>query len=359
MQTILHIGQAKTGTTALQTFLHENQAALLERGIFYPRLPFSRNNHHALLPAIFRSEHLAPFTIEQMGFSAEAARKNSLALWDALEVEVAERRPERLILSSEALFRAIDIEEADRLTRRLGDLSREADRRTASTTVVAFLRSPPSLFLALFQQKMRTRSIRQPLASPSPLRQIMAYERSFGTESLALRAFERAALPDGDVVSGFFEAAGLGPRPEGLNSGAELNPSMSAEAMTLLQELGPAERAQSRRESLVQKRMRRRILRIDGTLPGFRKPALHPWISDALVAGAIDYPELRDRYSVTFSDIDYGQIGRPVPETLREVWKVEDICAMDSDRLAEMRAQLAPTLLTRARRLVDAVTSRD
>lgn len=47
--TILHIGTEKTGTTALQTILFRNRAALLERGISYPT---GRLAHHQLVNCV-------------------------------------------------------------------------------------------------------------------------------------------------------------------------------------------------------------------------------------------------------------------------------------------------------------------
>lgn len=35
---ILHIGTPKTGTTAIQKFLYDNQTLLKEKGFFYPEI---------------------------------------------------------------------------------------------------------------------------------------------------------------------------------------------------------------------------------------------------------------------------------------------------------------------------------
>src|SRR3989344_5912389 len=68
MQFILHIGQSKTGTTALQRFLSANRAGLVRRGILYPdvqlggiRLNVLNHNPFAdSLAGEVRHPHLSP-----------------------------------------------------------------------------------------------------------------------------------------------------------------------------------------------------------------------------------------------------------------------------------------------------------
>ena len=44
----LHVGMPKSGSTAIQNFIAQNQAALLKKGVVYPRLTQSTPGHHAL-----------------------------------------------------------------------------------------------------------------------------------------------------------------------------------------------------------------------------------------------------------------------------------------------------------------------
>ena len=44
----LHVGMPKSGSTAIQIFIAQNQAALLKNGVIYPRLTNSTPGHHAL-----------------------------------------------------------------------------------------------------------------------------------------------------------------------------------------------------------------------------------------------------------------------------------------------------------------------
>lgn len=45
---IIHIGMAKTGTTAVQSYMYANRLALLEQGINYPLSATYGTGHHPL-----------------------------------------------------------------------------------------------------------------------------------------------------------------------------------------------------------------------------------------------------------------------------------------------------------------------
>ncbi len=348
MQTILHIGQPKTGTTALQTTLHANQESLARIGAFYPRLPYSSSNHQALGPAVFRREHVAPYTLERMDFDPAVARRMSEEQWDVVEAEIGRRRPDRLLLSSEAFFRPLFDDEAARLTERLARLAR-AGGGDDGTRILAYIRSPASLFLTMFQQQLRNRRHLRPITGRHVLPQVRAYEKAFGKDRVIVRPFDRATLVDGDIVSDFFDATGLGQRPPGFREAGEANVSISAEAMAALQRQSPDERGKTAAAVHEQRRLRHRILRADRLVPGHRRPSLRPEIRDVILAGADEYLVLRDSYGISFSDLDYSAIGRPIDPALRELWRVEDICPVDPDRLARVIDQARPSLAQRLR----------
>ena len=50
MKILLHMGQGKTGTTALQQSLHTAADTLRERGVCYPRFGAGAIAHHLLMP---------------------------------------------------------------------------------------------------------------------------------------------------------------------------------------------------------------------------------------------------------------------------------------------------------------------
>ena len=108
MRTLLHIGMAKAGSSALQDSLAGSHKALAARGVLYPRRlgGTSYSNHSLLLPAVFdwRGSRSLQFSPEERGPSLEPA---SRAFLDALRAEIAATAPRALVLSSEHLFRVL------------------------------------------------------------------------------------------------------------------------------------------------------------------------------------------------------------------------------------------------------------
>lgn len=88
----LHIGQPKTATTTIQTFLARNRSALLKEGWLYPNALRQYGAHH-LLGNFFRDEKL--YWVEK----ADAQQCLS-----ELKAEVAATRCKNVILSTETLY---------------------------------------------------------------------------------------------------------------------------------------------------------------------------------------------------------------------------------------------------------------
>lgn len=92
----IHIGSPKTGTTALQHFLHEKRDALLSLGVLYPRGGSHRSAHHVLGAAVFpgRASRLE-------GQTRDEALKTSV---DAIREEINTFKPHTVVLSTEYLW---------------------------------------------------------------------------------------------------------------------------------------------------------------------------------------------------------------------------------------------------------------
>jgi hypothetical protein len=97
---VLHIGLHKTGTTSIQRFLHVNYEALLRQGVLYPlagRLRKDGERHESHLM-------LAWSVVERY------ARKYDVRLsekpWMKLREEIEEKKPDRVVLSSEFFWPA-------------------------------------------------------------------------------------------------------------------------------------------------------------------------------------------------------------------------------------------------------------
>ncbi|WP_296742905.1 hypothetical protein [Mesorhizobium sp.] len=78
MKIILHIGVHKTGTSALQAFLHRNAALLLEHGVFYKPTTSDWPNHNPLVAA-FLPESVDD-GLERLARTIEAADNNTLLI---------------------------------------------------------------------------------------------------------------------------------------------------------------------------------------------------------------------------------------------------------------------------------------
>ena len=65
MKILLHIGQPKTGTSAIQTFLSANRKALRIAGVLYPSVPvkglvFHLRNHNTVANALNNMQSVYP-----------------------------------------------------------------------------------------------------------------------------------------------------------------------------------------------------------------------------------------------------------------------------------------------------------
>jgi len=70
LQYYIHIGIHKTGSTAIQHFLHHNHDALLNHGILYPKVGLHGTGHHEIAWAAMRRD-----TAFCNGFMREFARQ--------------------------------------------------------------------------------------------------------------------------------------------------------------------------------------------------------------------------------------------------------------------------------------------
>lgn len=100
MKLVLHIGQSKTGTTAIQTFLQNNRKALKSAGVIYPdyykgKYPLDTINHNS-------------FAEELAGFS-RYPRISVDEYWEQFCNQAQEANAHTMILSAESFFGAPQI----------------------------------------------------------------------------------------------------------------------------------------------------------------------------------------------------------------------------------------------------------
>jgi hypothetical protein len=138
MKIILHIGPHKTGTSAIQAFLHSHAGMLSRQGIHYPDPGGGERNHHAIVFGL-RTPSLFEATVERLRhivaqarnaayrvciFSSEMFVEHEVpiaalnGIFDGCEVQVVAylRRPDHLWASAYAqLVKEVDVRRTERI----------------------------------------------------------------------------------------------------------------------------------------------------------------------------------------------------------------------------------------------------
>lgn len=229
---IFHIGQHKTGSKALQSFLHLHSAALAQRGILYPvdqtvhqKVRAYQISHYRLF-ALLRHEAL------QACGQADAARHfwrrqraicrpyNCLrAMFDAIEDERRRIGADTIIVSAEDLF---DMQTAhqiylnmDYLAAGVKILSGLVQAFQYQPVVIAYIRRQDHLLGAHYVQYVKGSSdptiefnaFARAFAPRLDTHRLLAcWAAEFGSEAMMIRPYERATMPTG-IVADFFEHA--------------------------------------------------------------------------------------------------------------------------------------------------------
>ena len=335
MKLVLHIGQGKAGSTAIQDSLYAAKDELLSHGCLYPENTFIKGRHHWISPLIFDNPMRFPSVVQRMGFDKEEAKRRALDEWHHLKSQIGQHKPSHLVLSSETIFGAMSKGEVERARQHLSGFS--DDIRT-----LAYIRSPVSRYLSLVQQKLKaTATIVQP--GPTHVSSVLrSYEKVFD-KPVETRVFERSHLLDKDAVVDFLDWAKL-PVDSGKVKSIQSNESVSSEAMAVMLELSP-NRLAINQEELALKRMRfRAVLLADKDLEMPTKPKLKPEIADYIVRVSPDLLELRDAYGLEFSDVDYSLIGTASPQERPAITHIHQICEFDRERQKLLKIQAEANL---------------
>lgn len=229
---IFHIGQHKTGSKALQSFLHLHSTALAQRGILYPvdqtvhqKVRAYQISHYRLF-ALLRHEAL------QACGQTDAARHHwhrqraicrpydcSRAMFDAIEDERRRIGADTIIVSAEDLFdmqtaHQIDLN-MDCLATGVKILSGLVQAFQYQPIVVAYVRRQDHLLGAHYVQYVKGSSdptiefktFARAFAPRLDTHRLLAcWAAEFGSDAMVVRPYERATMPTG-IVSDFFECA--------------------------------------------------------------------------------------------------------------------------------------------------------
>ncbi|WP_460853236.1 hypothetical protein [Nocardioides montaniterrae] len=230
-EVVLHIGSGKTGTSTLQRFLADHREELLAGGVLYPRAYGGVRHTHLGMAA--RSDEALRTTLvwRRSGHTEPAAYRAQHAT--ALDNELAEHRPDRVLFSDEGLY-ALGADA-------LAALRANLDTFAASRTVVVYLRPQDDHLVSRYQQSVKTGCVETLVEfSQRDHAHLYDYARRLGLWSdamaparLVVRRFEPARFEGGSLLSDFVSALDL-PVEVGEETSARRNESLDAEAVELL-----------------------------------------------------------------------------------------------------------------------------
>ncbi|MFC1688662.1 hypothetical protein ACFL07_03265 [Pseudomonadota bacterium] len=193
---IIHIGSAKTGSTALQKFLTENISFLYEAGICYPKSGrYSAYDHYYLFSAArpdewYASKDVGTFEEEWMPLVSE--------LHEALS-----NGSEYGLLSCTGFLR-FNREQLEKIRTWFSEFK---------IRIVYYLRRQDELLMSVISQAMKggdpdVRDIKSGIESYSYLLDfatcLAPFEDVFGEDSIQVLLFEKSQMVGGDVTQDFF-----------------------------------------------------------------------------------------------------------------------------------------------------------
>jgi hypothetical protein len=236
VDTVLHIGTGKTGTTTIQSVLGRSRPALRAAGTLYPRA-FGRVRHLAFAFMVMPDEELvrSPEWL-RAGHEGTDAREFRRGLRRRLRRELG---PDvrRLLISDEALYR--------RSPATVRRVRRFTDARGGSVRVVAYLRRQDEHVASNYQQvvkggevaRMRTWAATDLSPTYDYHRNLARWRDHLEPDAFVVRPFEPERFVGGSLVDDFLDAAGIDLKAADLAPAERRNESLSAEAVEVLRML--------------------------------------------------------------------------------------------------------------------------
>jgi hypothetical protein len=301
---ILHIGHSKTGTTTIQNYLAKNSSNLIKLGYLYP-VKHSPRHNHVLIQAGFLKEEFLRVRKHQV-YAGDKAwfKKDYERFWKTVKQDIKRHNPHTVILSAEQMFRDF----SDKSKIELADyLAQEFDQ----VKVACYIRSPISYCISSNSQKIKV-GVDNLGISHHCIRSCIEYYESQFPGNVYPHSYERSQLTDGDVVTDFLTRY----LPEAIESLQYKKPEFSNKSPSweLLRSLRTVRMTVQPKgiEPLMDTRMllaklSRKYKKVN-TNTSSNKIKLLPEVEDLLIRSSGDYLWLRDKYGITFSDIDYESI---------------------------------------------------
>lgn len=311
----------------MQKTLTSQRGALAAAGVLYPKMTYIRHKHGALFPEVVGVDRTPSATRFRMGEDAETIARNAKSEWASVSAQVADATPHTVVLSCESFWRTLDEGAAERFRA----LLREALGGT-EIRALGYARSPANRYLSQVQQQLKWSSAIRPFKPYDYVSAIDSYRDVTG-HPIEVRVFDRSCLLGGDVVRDFFDRAGIADLvPE--QKIETHNVSFSAEAMSVLNRMGPKDRPANRSQKRNRKQFLKVLGHLDAQIPGATKPKLRAELAARVNGANPDLSILRDRHGIVFPDVDYDASDphavAPSPET------VEELCPFDTARRDEI-----------------------
>ena len=125
MRIDLHIGFSEAGADALQAAMAEKREQLLRQGILFPAA-LGKKNHTRLYMAVTEPEHIDPLRFARGFLIAEKQELLRDAVKEDLARDIAEHRPDKIILSATQLGSSLwRPSELERLRKLLATFSKD------------------------------------------------------------------------------------------------------------------------------------------------------------------------------------------------------------------------------------------
>ena len=213
----LHIGLAKTGTSAIQRFAWENRHLLAEAGVIYPERGVVAGAHHKLSPFIPPS-------------LATAWPYEPIEDWAPALAAEARAAGKPIVLSSELISNA-----GPGLVRRIAEVLEPV----FETRIVVYVRRIDDLLMANFNQQVKAQG--QPYAIEDiadvlfyklrPDKVLAPWIKAFGIENIVVRPYEQLQFASRDLLADFSDAIGVDWRRDFHRLDGDANARLSRNAL--------------------------------------------------------------------------------------------------------------------------------
>ena len=267
MRCVLHIGTEKTGSTAIQQFLHDNVELLRGKGVHVCQSGGEPNNRG--LPAAFMAEDQTDDFLRGLDHrNIKARRRWKKRLLKAFEKELkkARKKSDVFVISSEhfhsRLYSTAEVNELSAFLKPLFD----------KIEVICYLRRQDQMAVSRYSQALRAGHV---LGAPVPRADrifqghlppyfdfeplLDRWAEAFGESALQPHIYSSDSLLDGNVVHDFLHKTGLGFEAHEMPAIPKANSALSGEAQTVL--LGVNKSLDTRDRTQQQRQQYRRLVK--------------------------------------------------------------------------------------------------